>query len=567
MTAKVVSLPTDLQHNSLFIGMSKFKGYIKQFGRFINRYKFTLLTMIYIGLIAFLPIRMAPSIPMALHVLSFLFLLIILAKTRYTFILTFILAYILTFNAYFAFVLGSDVSLDIMASIFETHMAEAVSMLKGSTLACSLIGFTFTILLLYLSEKELKKTKFSLKWPVIGLLVYLLLFLPFVCYKRIVYEYEENLFIEFPIRVGQDKVNMYAPILYGNIVTIIAYQEEMSQLRKFSESEKKLPEGIVLNDTIQTPEKIYLVIGESAYRKHLSLYGYPVQTTPFLDSLAKVVPPQMNFYDGIASAPFTRNALRMALSFASPTDMTPFYEEKTLINLAHDAGYETYWLSNQGASGIQDSYLGYLAAGTDKAVFTQGGYLANDDFDLIPILNKEHKPEQKQFFVIHLVGSHNNYSDRYDKTDAEAIPGSGSSLQTDYDRSIHHTDRVLREIYNVMQQDSTAVFLHFSDHGEILGKGHGPWKNGIAQYDIPFISINKNESKIDTVMEKYLAPGNRLINNSSTIYILAEMMGYIIPQKHIDKSISDGRYVRHADQTYSPYSEIKEEPEYIKFKY
>lgn len=541
--------------------MSKLKEYIKLCGKFVYKYKFTILVLIYIGLIAFLPIKMAPSIPMAFHVISFFFLLYILAKTKYTFILTFILAFILTFNAYFAFALGSDVSMDIMASIFETHMAEAVSMLKGGVLIGSLIVLVLTTLVLYLSEKELRKAKFPIKWSVFGLLIYLLLFLPFVCYKRIVYEYEENLFLEFPIRVGQDKVNMYAPILYGNIATIIAYQEEMAQLRKFSESDKKLPDGIVRNDTIQTPEKIYLVIGESAYRKHLSLYGYPVKTTPFLDSLAQINPSQLSYYNGIAPAAFTRNVLRIALSFASPTDMQPFYEEKTLINLAHDAGYETYWISNQGASGIQDSYLGYLAAGTDKAIFTQGGYLANDDFSLIPLLKEEHKPDKKQFFVIHLVGSHNNYSDRYDKIDMEAIPFSGSQLQTDYDRSIHHTDRVLQAIYNIMQQDSTAVFFHFSDHGEILGKGHGPWKNGIAQFEIPLITIQKNADKISFVMEKYLDTDTKLINNSSTIYILAEMMGYTIPEKMIEKSILEGRYVRHSDQTYSPFSEVKEKPE------
>ncbi|MDR2948168.1 MAG: lipid A phosphoethanolamine transferase [Prevotella sp.] len=541
--------------------MSKLKEYIKLCGKFVYKYKFTILVLVYIGLIAFLPIKMAASFPMAFHVISFFFLLYILAKAKYTFIFTFILAFILTFNAYFAFALGSDISMDIMASIFETHMAEAVSMLKGGVLIGSLVALILTTLILYLSEKELKDVKLSIKWPVIGLLVYLLLFLPFISYKRIVYEYEENLFIEFPIRVGQDKVNMYAPILYGNIATIIAYQEEMAQLRKFSESDKKLPDGIVHNDTIQTPEKIYLIIGESAYRKHLSLYGYPVKTTPFLDSLTQITPSPIDYYNGIAPAAFTRNVLRIALSFASPTDIQPFYEEKTLINLAHDAGYETYWISNQGASGIQDSYLGYLAAGTDKAVFTQGGYLANDDFNLIPLLKEEHKPNKKQFFVIHLVGSHNNYSDRYDKTDAEAIPDSGSSLQTDYDRSIHHTDRVLHAIYDIMQQDSTAVFFHFSDHGEILGKGHGPWKNGIAQFEIPLITIQKNAEKISSVMEKYLDTDTKLINNSSTIYILAEMMGYTIPEKMIEKSILEGRYVRHSDQTYSPFSEVKEKPE------
>ncbi len=541
--------------------MSKLKDYIKRGGKFIYNYKFTILVLLYIGLIAFVPISFALSIPMALLVLSFLFLLNILAKTKYTLVLTFLLAFILTFNAYFAFVLKSDVSLEIIASIFETHMAEAVSMLKGGALIGGLIGLAATTALLYFAEKELKESKLSIKVSLLCLAGYLLLFLPYVCYKRIKWMEEEELFKENPVRVVQDKVNLYAPVLYGNILTIIAYQDEMSMLREFSDqSDKTLPEGITYNDTIPVPQKIYLVIGESAYRNHWSLYGYPVKTTPFVDSLSQVEPKQLSFYNGIAAAPFTRNVLRMALSFASPTDLEPFYTEKTLINMAKDAGYETFWISNQGNSGIQDSYLGYLAAGTDKAIFSKGSYLANDDFTLIPMIKEEHKPASKQFFVIHLVGSHNNYSDRYDLKDVQAIPGE-NSLLNHYDRSIHHTDRVLHAIYDIMQQDSTALFFHFSDHGEIIGKGHGPWKNGIAQFDIPLITISKQADNIDTVMQKYTEPEKNVINNSNTIFILAEMMGYNVSQKLVEKAISDGRYVRHADQSYSFYSDVKEDAE------
>jgi len=541
--------------------MQKLKQYSEQAEEFIWKYKFTLLVLIFIGLIAFIPIKFAPSIPMALMVVSFLFILNILAKTKYTFILTVLLAFILTFNAYFAFVLKSDVSLEIIASIFETHMAEAISMLKGGALLGGLIGWIAITILLYFSEKELKESKLSIKVSAIYLGIYLLLFLPYACYKRIKWMEEEILFTEEPVRVIQDKVNLYAPILYGNIWTIAAYQVEMAKLREFADqSNKMLPDGIYLNDTISSPEKIYLVIGESAYRKHWSLYGYDKETTPFVDSLSKIEPKQLSFYDGIAAAPFTRNVLRMALSFASPTDLGPFYTEKTLLNLAHDAGYETFWISNQGTSGIQDSYLGYIAAGADKTLFSRGGYLSNDDFVLIPILREEHKPGKKQFFIIHLVGSHNNYVDRYDEKDRKAIPGE-NSLLNHYDRSIHHTDRVLKEIYNIMQQDSTALFVHFSDHGEIIGRGHGPWKNGIAQFDIPLITINKNAERIDSVTAKYKEPEKGFINNTNTIFILAEMMGYSIPQKYVDKAIEDGRYVRHADQSYSAYSDVKENPE------
>lgn len=534
---------------------------IKQAGEFIWRYKFTLLAMVYIFLIAFLPIQFVFSVPMLLMVVSFFFIINILAKTKYTFIFTFLLALILTFNAYFAFVLQSDVSLEIMASLFETHMAEAVSMLKGGALLGGLLGLAITTALLSFSQEEQKESKLSIKISLIYLGIYLLLFLPYVCYKRIKWMEEEALFQEEPIRVVQDKVNLYAPILYGNILTIMAYQDEMAKLREFADqSNKTLPEGITHNDTISVPQKIYLVIGESVYRNHMSLYGYNVNTTPFMDSLVQTLPSSLKYYNGIAAAPFTRNALRITLSFASTRDLEPFYQNKTLVNLANDAGYETYWISNQGSSGIQDSYLGYLAAGTEEAIFTKGGYLTNDDLELIPILKDVHNVDRKQFYIIHLVGSHNNYSDRYDEVDQVAISGD-NSLTNHYDRSIHHTDRVLEEIYNVMQQDSTALFYYFSDHGEIIGRGHGPWKHGVAQFDIPLVTIEKNTRNIDAVLGKYIDSETNLINNSSTIFILAEMMGYSIPQKYVDQAIDDGRYVRHADQSYSLYSGVKENPE------
>lgn len=538
--------------------MSKVSAYIKRFGKFVFDYKFTILVMIYIALVAFIPIDFAPSIPMTVHVASFLALLAIFSKIKYSFPFIFILSIVLTFNAYFAFTFGSDVSIEVVASIFETTSAEAISMLKKIWLIC-IVVLGFTTALLYFSVKELKESKISLKISLIALVIYLLIFIPAISYRQIAVSQQKELFKEFPMRVAQDKINMYAPILYGNISTLLAYKEEINLFHKFANQEEKtLPEGITFNDTIVIPDKIYLVIGESAYREHLSLYGYRIKTTPFLDSLKENSFEQIKYYNGIAGAAFTRNALRIAFSFATPRNTTPFYEEKTLINLANDAGYETYWISNQGKSGIEDSYLGYIAAGTNEAIFPSSGYLADDDFILLPPLKRIHTENKKQLFVLHLVGSHNDYSDRYDNADARAIEKSNT---LDYDRSIHHTDRVLKEIYNVMQQDSTALLYYFSDHGEIVGKGHGPWKHGRAQYEIPIVTINKNLNRIDSIIPQYIDQTNKTINNSSTIYIIAEAMGYQIPKKYIEQSKEDGQYVRHADQSYSLFSAIKEKPE------
>jgi glucan phosphoethanolaminetransferase (alkaline phosphatase superfamily) len=128
----------------------------------------------------------------------------------------------------------------------------------------------------------------------------------------------------------------------------------------------------------------------------------------------------------------------------------------------------------------------------NKANYTDAGEY--DDV-LIPVLNKIiHSNEQRQFIVIHTLGSHYNYAHRYPKDYDIFRPSlndlSKYSLQevkykqqlvNSYDNSILFTDYVLNNMIEILkQQKQVESFLFYSsDHGEDLfdkncrKSGHG----------------------------------------------------------------------------------------------
>lgn len=524
---------------------------------FIYRYKFSILFLLYCCIIVLIPVKFSFNIPVIINALSFFFILNIIAKLRFAYVYAVLLILILSINAYFSITYGGPISVGAIASIFETNKVEASSMLKEVLIPGSII-LLVTSLLVIASVRELRAATFSIKKSVIFLLVYCLVFIPVVSYAKLKSDNAPSEAAHYQSFAAYSLLNSTAPLLYGNIGAIFVYKREMDRIKQYVDVDRKIPEGIVLNDEHKKPKKIFLIIGESALRKHYSLYGYNRPTTPFLDSLNRAENSGLNFYNAISPASLTRDALRIILSFCNSNDMNPFFENKNMVELASMVGYETVWISNQAQMGPYSSYFGYIATCSDETFFTHDDSITLEDLNLIPVLNRKYKSEEYQFIVIHLMGSHMSYSDKYDDIDTKALPGDKSVLN-EYDRSIHHTDRVMEEIYKVAQQDSSFLICYFSDHGEIIGQGHGISHEKKSQFEIPLVTINNSSVPIDSIMQRYVDPQSSLINTSSMIYIMSEIFGYTVPAKYVEQAIEDGRSVRHPDWSVSRYSEMKED--------
>lgn len=541
--------------------MEQIPRWLKQIGKFIFDYKFTILLMLYLCVISAMATGMlrggCVNKPVIFNALSFILVFILLAKINnrtLSVILTAVLSVLISLDAFFAFVYKSTITMGIMASSFETNQKEAKEALVNAMLP-AVIVLVVTTVLIFKSVKELRKSKVKGRYALILWLFYCIIGIPAMLGRKLyVNEVWRGSFKLHPLTTAQDLMSKHLPLLYGDILTLAAYQDEMCQFRQYSKGERVLPEGVVLNDTIDVPEKIFFIIGESSNRNHYSLYGYPIKTTPFLDSLNQANC-GLKYYKGIAPATFTRDAVRIIMTFASPSDnKQPFFEEKNLIDLAREAGYETIWMSNQTKREFDGGYIGLISATADVGYYPDEPY---DDLNLAHYIDSVYTPEKKQFFVMHLTGSHLTYYSRYDEADKNAIAGNDNDHKVQYNRTIHHTDRVLRIVYNIMHRDSSSVMCYMPDHSEIVGVGHGFMRDGTDQFDIPLITINRSRMPMDSIVGKYVEPDLRMVNTNSVIYIMSQLMGYSISKELTDKALADGQYVLNADGNVYRFEEIR----------
>jgi len=527
---------------------------LKKSGIFIFKYKFSILCFFYLGGIVYFssPIFSKPAV---INILSIFCLFHLFSRIKYKFIPSLLLSVILSFDVYFAFVYRNHASQGAIASIFETDILEA----KGMAEEFLLIGIMILIIstsLVYLSVKEFSRVRFPAKYSFLALCLFWFLFIPFMIYRKATVKNFGNTFWEQPLSMSQHLAKNDFPLVYNDILCILSYQNEMRNLKKYAYAERQLPDGIIYCDSIKTPQKIYLIFGEAATRNHMSLYGYEKGTTPFFDSLTHANPSIIEHHVAISPANITRSCVRIALSFSTPGNIKKFYTQKNIIDLANDAGYETYWISNQAEKiGIYDSYAGFISTNADHSMYAKVD--KPEDFTLIPRILETKENGKKQFYLLHLHGSHFPYDSRSDSIDIKAIPG--DDMESQYDRTIYHTDRLFRMIYEVAAEDESSIIYYVSDHGEIMniGQGHGHLYPGTEQFDIPLVTINNSSTPIASIVGKYTDPESALINSSNTIYIISEILGYRVSCENIQQAIEDGLYVYQVDGNTYLYSDIQ----------
>lgn len=527
----------------------------------LKNFKYTIAVFIYFQIIVYFQIIDAwyrgHYLFYFINASSLILILHLISKSKFviSIILNIIFSLFISLEAYYGFFFKSNITLGFAFAIMDTNIAEAGSTMKGRFIH-SIIIISLTFLGLFLSSNELKRLNIKLKWSIILLVGYLFVCFPIYHYRKIQVDEEfASAYKIFPLLNTQKLISERAPLIYGQLSSVVVYLEERIKLKKYILQDRILPEGVFFNDTAMTPEKIFFVLGESQYRKRLSLYGYDIETTPFLDSLFQSSS-NMTVYDGISPACYTTYAMRMLFTFATPLDIDTYLRHKNIIELANDAGYQTVWLSNQPTFGPWDEGFAWQVSSLANDVYYTGNSNEKNiymDIDLIPVLQKKYNKGIKQFFLIHLNGSHGDYSDKYDDIDKISIYG--DDISTHYNRSIHHTDRVLREIYNIIKDDTSSILYYISDHGQNVElKGHGFVHGGYSQYDVAMFTINQSEIDIDAIVNKYFLHDKNRINTLSSTNILTELMGYYFSDEIISKVREQSNYLHHADgRTYKFY--------------
>ncbi len=249
-----------------------------------------------------------------------------------------------------------------------------------------------------------------------------------------------------------------------------------------------------------TPQIVVMVIGESSRYDRWGINGYQRDTTPLLKQEANLV----TLPDVITSVSATRLSVPVIISRKPALQsLKAGFSEKSFITAYKEAGFKTYWLSNQISFGQFDTPVSVFAKEADVIQFMNlGGFTNNSNYDQIlldPLHNAIADPAPKKLIVLHTLGNHWNYSQRYppeydkwqpslkgvDKpayTDLKIKP----QLNNSYDNSILYTDWFLSQV--VQQLKATGelgTMLYVADHGQTLydGSCHLAFHGHNTQYE------------------------------------------------------------------------------------
>ncbi|SNT39153.1 Sulfatase [Noviherbaspirillum humi] len=231
---------------------------------------------------------------------------------------------------------------------------------------------------------------------------------------------------------------------------------------------------------------IVLVIGESSRFDRWGLNGYARDTTPLLSKEKNL----LSLSDLITSVSATRLSVPVILSRKpSRQSLNAGFSEKSLVSAFREAGYKTFWLSNQMSFGEFDTPISVFAREADVTrFFNLGGYAdspSHDDVLLAPLQAAIDDSAKKKLIVLHSLGSHWNYGQRYPKEFDRWQPslfGSVNAAFTDlalkealnnsYDNSVLYTDWFLSKVIDSLKRtNEVASMMYVADHGQSLYDG------------------------------------------------------------------------------------------------
>lgn len=260
----------------------------------------------------------------------------------------------------------------------------------------------------------------------------------------------EEIFPEaFPIRIFLDTQD------YMNRSALYAQNHSA----KYAALEAKQRTPAPYNDTI------IVVIGESETRTLMNAFNPDhVPNTPWLTK-EKSNPNFTLFNNAYASVWYTVPVLEHALTESNFYNNKEFNQSISIIDMAKKAGYKTYWFSNQGSVGVADTPITLVANTADVAEWVDKDLKeSTHDEALLKFLDRVN-PAEKNFIVLHLMGSHIEYRNRYPKEFQKFNDGK-LNQEADFDNTILYTDWILQHIYDYGKSHfNLDAMVYFSDHG------------------------------------------------------------------------------------------------------
>ncbi len=222
------------------------------------------------------------------------------------------------------------------------------------------------------------------------------------------------------------------------------------------------------------PNTVVVVIGESETRTLMNAFNPDhVANTPWLTEM-KQDPDFTLFSNAYACVWYTVPVLEHALTEANFYNNKEFNTSISIIDMAKKAGYKTYWFSNQGSVGVADTPITLVAKTADVSEWVDQELKESTLDGVLLQFLKQVNPKEKNFIVLHLMGSHIEYRNRYPK-EFQTFNDGKLNQQADFDNTVLYTDWVLSQIYDYAKNNlNLDAMIYFSDHGSDPDTGRQP---------------------------------------------------------------------------------------------
>ncbi|WP_194790164.1 phosphoethanolamine transferase CptA [Pseudomonas sp. UFMG81] len=463
-----------------------------------------------------------------------------------------------------------EFSQSVIFVMFESNTAEAgeyFSQYFSLTLCLALLAYTVVAVLLWTRIRPVTLPLRS-RVPLVAALLLAILVYPF--YKQMVTQ--QRSFADAREKVEQ---RMEPAVPWQLLVGYRQYRQQLDNMQALLEQNAALPPLQNLKDSSgDAPRTLVLVLGESTTREHMGLYGYNRDTTPNLDALAASDKGLTVFRNVVSPRPYTIEVMQQILTFGDEQHPDRFLTDPSLINLMKQAGYKTFWITNQQTMTKRNTMLTTFAQQTDEQVYLNNQRNQNarqyDEVVLAPFDKALHDPAQKKLIIVHLLGTHMDYRYRYPADyehfkDSTGAPPALSPEQVKtynfYDNAVRYNDFVVSSLIKRYSASSPNGFLlYLSDHGEDvyssgkhdrLGRNEGDPTR--PMYTIPFLLWTSPSWQASHPRDLQAMAG-RPYSSSHLIHTVSDLAGLSYDRYEPGKSLVSPQFVASPRWIGNPYA-------------
>lgn len=352
---------------------------------------------------------------------------------------------------------GSFLHPDTIMAVLQTNGSEAASFFMDHITASGMLSLFLFFLLLYLSARGIASS-------------------PDVSWKN-----RKNILLAVLILLSSGDVIKHTchradkNIFYALYKGTAAYMQKYTGFSQKAEERKKHIHNIVPVSPQQDKGVFVLVIGESQNRLHMHAYGYDRNTTPWLDK-EKNKNNFLLFTNAYSCHTHTVPVLTYALTAKNQYNKIPLADAVSLLEVAQAAGYDTAWISNQVQYSAWDTPITVIASEAKHQMWFNknvGETTKTNFYDEKVVSGLQKLPlSDKMLIVIHLMGDHGSYTDRYPKK-FSCYQGKGKDIDA-YDNSIRYNDWVVSQIYQTVKKiPYFQGMVYFSDHTDAVDQHLG----------------------------------------------------------------------------------------------